>query len=299
MLTTRVVDEGTVFVGGLGRVPTQRRVSGSSGLSARVGEGVRIALDSMALKVAMIGTGRIAEMRLLPALSNTDEAVLWSVLSRDKARAAAVAEQFGAQSSNAAHDNIDEMLADPELPEQARADCQVLQQQIRECRNTLNELSRTAEVNNADPSSPAPLADFVTCTVERWAVRRPGIRYHVHCPTQGSTPTLMQDTTLAQAFENLLNNAADAGSDKVEVTCDWDQREARISVRDWGSGIQPELLADIGKPIIRASRSGLGIGLLLSHATVERYGGRIELQNADDGGAIATLTLPLEQPADA
>jgi len=69
----------------------------------------------MALKVAMIGSGRIAEMKLLPALSNTDDAVLWSVLSRDKARAGVVAEKFGAQSANAAHDNIDAMLADPEL----------------------------------------------------------------------------------------------------------------------------------------------------------------------------------------
>ncbi|MFY0610293.1 MAG: Gfo/Idh/MocA family oxidoreductase [Hyphomicrobiaceae bacterium] len=69
----------------------------------------------MALKVAMIGTGRIAEMKLLPALSNTDDAVLWSVLSRDKARAGAVAQRFGAQSANAAHDNIDAMLADPDL----------------------------------------------------------------------------------------------------------------------------------------------------------------------------------------
>jgi two-component system sensor histidine kinase RegB len=53
----------------------------------------------------------------------------------------------------------------------------------------------------------------------------------------------------------------------------------------------------MGKPIIRASRDGLGIGLLLSHATVERYGGRIELRNAPAGGTIATLSLPLARDA--
>ena len=37
----------------------------------------------------------------------------------------------------------------------------------------------------------------------------------------------------------------------------------------------------------------LGIGLLLSQATVERYGGRIELVNATGGGAEARLHLPL------
>ena len=73
----------------------------------------------------------------------------------------------------------------------------------------------------------------------------------------------------------------------------WDARELRISIRDWGPGIGGELLRDLGKPVIRASRSGLGIGLLLSHATVERYGGRIELANARDGGTEATLYLPV------
>jgi 1,5-anhydro-D-fructose reductase (1,5-anhydro-D-mannitol-forming) len=69
----------------------------------------------MALKVAMIGTGRIAENKLLPALSKTDDAVLWSVLSRDEARAANVAKTFSAQSGKAAYSDVDAMLADPEL----------------------------------------------------------------------------------------------------------------------------------------------------------------------------------------
>ncbi len=74
-----------------------------------------------------------------------------------------------------------------------------------------------------------------------------------------------------------------------------DEREAWIAIRDWGPGIGGELLRDVGKPIIRASRRGLGIGLLLSHATVERYGGRIELLDASDGGTEARLYLPLDR----
>ena len=70
---------------------------------------------SMSLKMAMIGTGRIAETKLLPALNAADGAEFWSVMSRDKARAAEVAGLYGAKSSNAAHDNLDSLLADPEL----------------------------------------------------------------------------------------------------------------------------------------------------------------------------------------
>lgn len=69
----------------------------------------------MTLKVAMIGTGRIAEMKLLPALANTKDAELWSVLSRDAGRAADVGKTFGAQSATPGYSDINAMLADPEL----------------------------------------------------------------------------------------------------------------------------------------------------------------------------------------
>ena len=69
----------------------------------------------MPLKMAMIGTGRIAQNKLLPALAKTDDAVLWSVLSRDTARAGEVAKTFGAQSPTPGYSDIDAMLADPDL----------------------------------------------------------------------------------------------------------------------------------------------------------------------------------------
>ena len=188
---------------------------------------------------------------------------------------------------------VEEMLADEGLPAQTREDCELLRQQIAQCKSTLTDLSRTAEVTTVAQKRLQPLSDFVEQTVARWAVRRPGIVHQVNRDSAGDPPLLAFESTLVQAFENLLNNAADSGSERVVVSYQWDEREARIAVRDWGEGFSAELLQDIGKPIIRASRSGLGIGLLLSHATVERYGGRIELSNVSAGGAEAVLFLPL------
>lgn len=191
---------------------------------------------------------------------------------------------------------VDEMLEDTDLGEQARSDCELLKQQLVQCKSTLNGLTRTAELTSVEQTLASPLDEFVTQTVERWAVRRPGVVCDIVADHAGETdapPVLEYDSTLCQALENLLNNAADSGTQKVEVRYDWDARHARIAIRDWGPGIALDILQDIGKPVIRASRSGLGIGLLLSHATVERYGGRIELLNARDGGTVATLILPL------
>jgi len=67
------------------------------------------------LNLALLGTGRIANTRLAPALSAAEGARLWSVLSRDPARAAAFAARHGAAASHPAHANLDTLLADPDL----------------------------------------------------------------------------------------------------------------------------------------------------------------------------------------
>ncbi len=188
---------------------------------------------------------------------------------------------------------LDEMLADENLPAAVREDCETLRDQLRHCRSTLTALTRTAESCEADASTRLPADTFVRDTLERWAVRRPSVSYEIDCDSSGPAPEIECDPTLGQALENLLNNAADAGSPRVLLNYGWDARQFRVSVRDWGHGIDPAILESLGKPVIHASRAGLGFGLLLSHATVERLGGRIELCNAPGGGAIATLTLPL------
>jgi len=189
---------------------------------------------------------------------------------------------------------VDEMLQDDTLGTQARLDCELLRGQLAHCKSTLTELSHTAELTSVEQTRHQAVCEFAQQTTERWAVRRPGIIYTINCGRGG--PVIEFDLTMVQALENLLNNAADAGSDKVEISVAWDQREVRISVRDWGPGIPAELLEKLGKPIIHAGKSGLGIGLMLSQATVERYGGRIELHNVREGGTVATLILPLNQP---
>jgi two-component system sensor histidine kinase RegB len=190
---------------------------------------------------------------------------------------------------------VDEMLQDESLGEQSRQDCKLLKSQIDLCKGTLSELSRTAELSSVRQTRILAVGDFARDTLERWAVRRPGVVYSLDCSPD--SPAIEVDPSLSQALENLLNNAADTLSEKVAVTVSWDRETARIAVRDWGQGIPPEKLEQLGKPIIHADRSGLGIGLMLSQASVERHGGHIELRNHRDGGTLATLALPIARAA--
>ena len=67
------------------------------------------------LSVALLGTGRISETQLAPALASASGLRLWSVLSRDRGRAADFARRHRARSREPGYDRLDEMLADPGL----------------------------------------------------------------------------------------------------------------------------------------------------------------------------------------
>lgn len=69
----------------------------------------------MTRNLAMIGTGRIADDELAPALKQVNGAQLWSVLSRDQQRAAQFAARHGAAAADPAHTSLETLLADPAL----------------------------------------------------------------------------------------------------------------------------------------------------------------------------------------
>jgi len=50
-----------------------------------------------------------------------------------------------------------------------------------------------------------------------------------------------------------------------------------------------------GKQTYSSKQQGLGLGLFLAHASIERLGGKIFLANQQQGGAIVKIILPLTQ----
>ena len=68
-----------------------------------------------ALKLALLGTGRIADKQLAPAIVQATGVQLWSVLSREAERADGFASRYGAASSTPAYTDLGELLRDPDL----------------------------------------------------------------------------------------------------------------------------------------------------------------------------------------
>jgi signal transduction histidine kinase len=69
----------------------------------------------------------------------------------------------------------------------------------------------------------------------------------------------------------------------------------RLRVIDNGSGIRTEEQDQLFKPFYTSKAHGLGLGLTICSTIAQAHGGKLTLENHEDGGAVATLTLPAQE----
>jgi two-component system osmolarity sensor histidine kinase EnvZ len=113
---------------------------------------------------------------------------------------------------------------------------------------------------------------------------------------------LADETELGRVFGNLFENARRYGrgtyTGVADVTVSYQKTGpwAIVSVRDHGSGVAPEKLAQLTTPFFRGdaartAATGAGLGLAIVEKSLLRMGGSLELANAPDGGLVAHLRL--------
>jgi len=103
---------------------------------------------------------------------------------------------------------------------------------------------------------------------------------------------------LTQVISNLISNAikfTQEGVIKVSVEVK-DNRDAVITVKDNGEGIDSEIMPRLFTKFATKSIMGTGLGLFISKSIVDAHGGKIWGENNKDGrGAIFTFSLPLSK----
>lgn len=126
---------------------------------------------------------------------------------------------------------------------------------------------------------------LMTCTAEKLAER-----------------SILTDMSLTPAIMALIENAARAstetlGSAQVDISVDIAPSEDQIylQIRDYGAGIAPALLPQLGTLLIESPK-GLGIALLLSHASLNRLGAELILANHPQGGTVAQIRFSVLGP---
>jgi signal transduction histidine kinase len=102
---------------------------------------------------------------------------------------------------------------------------------------------------------------------------------------------------IQQVMSNLMNNALRFTKEgAITVKSQAIDGLAQISVKDTGSGIDPEIIPRLFQKFVTKSARGTGLGLYISNSIVQAHGGKMWAENNSDGkGATFTFTLPLEK----
>lgn len=98
---------------------------------------------------------------------------------------------------------------------------------------------------------------------------------------------------LRRAFANIVRNAVEAcgGEGELEIVAAAVADGARVTIRDHGPGIPPELEARIFDPYCTGKEGGTGLGLALAKQTVELHQGTIAVEPTPGGGATFVVRL--------
>ena len=167
----------------------------------------------------------------------------------------------------------------------------ILDEQVRGCKRILDKILANAQDGSA--TLPRSVEELMAEVLDEWQLLRPTAQYHYHSSGVQPAPLLNADVTLRAALMNLLNNAADASPQTLEIRADWDTASFTLEIRDQGTGLSEEAAFKAGSAFFTTKSEGRGLGLLLANATIERMGGTVRLLNREGGGATTVLTLPI------
>lgn len=141
--------------------------------------------------------------------------------------------------------------------------------------------------------------DAIDITRPRWRddAEAAGIKYTVKLDWNTEEELLIngEPSDLREVFVNIILNALDAmivgGSLIIHASAD--ETTVRVSLTDSGTGMTEETVSRIFDPFYTTKgTSGLGMGLSESYRTIERHGGRIEVDSQPSRGTTFVIFLP-------
>jgi len=178
-------------------------------------------------------------------------------------------------------------------------ECDRLEALVNDVLGLLRESSRIIPKVDQDLDLVALMSDLVEVVNYEVPEGKPGIRWQ---PT-GSFAYRGDRELLWRALENLLRNALRHTDPErgvvLTLEAERNNRWVNLAVRDYGSGVPEAELEKIFEPFYRVQESrdritgGHGLGLSIAANAVQRHGGRIKAQNAEDGGLVVQISLPL------
>lgn len=171
--------------------------------------------------------------------------------------------------------------------------------ELQRCKRIVGGILMSAGEARGEAPVPTTVAHAVEQLAAEWRGVSPGSVLEVGIETPLDEAAfrhlpIVSDTALRQMVFNVLDNAREASPAWVGLSVRCMDGELRLTVRDRGPGFPLAMLPSIGKPYQSSkNRPGSGLGLFLVVNVMRKLGGEVRVENADSGGAIVTLSLPL------
>lgn len=182
----------------------------------------------------------------------------------------------------------------PELYEKV----QIIQEQIDRCKQALSVMSATGGEMRAESGQIMQLNDYFDEVLNQWRIHQAATKLNLEIEPASANLQIIADRTLTHSIINIMNNAAEAtqqalGIDFHAICTD---QGFILKIRDYGPGIDADILAIAGKQPVVSKKSGLGVGLFLTFASINRLGGSFKIYNLVEGGACSEIEIPFLPP---
>jgi len=183
-------------------------------------------------------------------------------------------------------------------------DLNILSSQVELCRNELQQLRIDTDKNHQQLTSHIQVKQQLQEITDELTLLHPQTVIDLDLSHCNSESGIQADQGLKLAILSLLNNACEASPQKIKISVEQQRDQLVIQIRDYGEGIPQSLEGSLQQPTQSTKSAGLGLGLFLSHATVERQGGTVRLTNISStpglktperSGTLTEITLPLDR----
>jgi two-component system sensor histidine kinase HydH len=151
--------------------------------------------------------------------------------------------------------------------------------------NDLLHFARSGAVHAA-PTSPAEILEAAALTMATQRI--------LLCVAGAPASWRLDAPRMEQVLVNLLDNALKVTPDDKQVVAEVHRSGTNLvyAVRDHGPGVPESERARVFEPFHTTSVRGTGLGLAVARRIVELHGGRIEIDDAPEGGAVFRVLIP-------
>lgn len=164
---------------------------------------------------------------------------------------------------------------------------------VRNTKAIVSTLENFSQKNRKE-YQPASIEDGIESAIRMLKLQPKGAEVLVHKDFRRDSMIRCNLQQFITAFLNLMENAVQSGSKDIWIQTRHKDGKVFLSIKDNGSGIQPEIRRRIFEPFFttRDIGEGSGLGLWTVYQTVKEHGGKISVNSEVGKGSEFEISLP-------